>query len=152
MNIKDHRIFKNEDSPEPEKESSIKSIRIFRDQKNTWAFHCTKGTFGLAPAPITRKTLSPIIWGADKIIKSVTSLKKIDRPEDGFNLLFSNELFLNCDARLVFEEKFHDGWIYKIEPEYLDFNTKQKIFACSYLKLYFSEPPENVFVKLEKEE
>jgi len=152
MNMKNYRIFKDGDSPaQPEEKSSIKSIRIFRDKRNIWAFHCPKGTFGLAPAPITRKTLSPTIWGADKIIKSVTSLKKIDRPEDGFNLLFSDELFLNCDARLVFEEKFHDGWIYKIEPEYLDFNTKQKIFACPYLKLYFSEPPENVFVKLEKE-
>lgn len=150
--MKDHKIFKDEDSPaQPEKESSIKSIRIFRDKRNAWHFHCPKGTFGLAPALITRKTLSPTIWGADRIIKSVTALKKMDRPEDGFNLLFSDELFLNCDARLVFEEKFHDGWIYKIEPEYLDFNTKQKIFACPYLKLYFSEPPENVFVKLEKE-
>jgi len=150
MNNEDNRIFKCDENLKKEKKDYIKSIRIFKDKRNIWAFHCNKGTFGLAPAPITKKTLSPTIWGADKIIKSVTSLKEIKNPEEGFNLFFSDELFFNCDARLVFEEKFHDGWIYKIKPEFLDFNTNQKIFACPYLKLYFKEPPQNVFVRIEK--
>lgn len=119
-------------------------------KNNRWVFAKDNSFYDMAPANITDYLLSPIVFGADKLIQIGCKLKNIHNPEDGFLLLFSENYFPNADVKLNFSENKFDGWIYKVES----LNIKgllpdQGAWICPYMKFYYDEPPQTLYLKLE---
>jgi hypothetical protein len=50
-------------------------------------FYIQNSSYDLAPAGITDVVLSPLVIGADRLITLGCKIKKIDNPEQGFDLL-----------------------------------------------------------------
>ena len=66
-------------------------------------------------------------------------------------LYFSESNFLDSDVRLEYKDTLFDGWIYDAFSENLKIDETQKIWACTYLNLYFDKPPKTVYLKASKE-
>lgn len=117
---------------------------------NEWFFSHNDNEYPMAPAQIISSNLSPIILGADNFIKIGCDAKKINNPENGFNLLFSSEYFPTCDVKLTYKENFFNGYIYLVEPiNYMDVIPGQSVFMCSFVNLYYSSPPKEIYLKAE---
>ena len=128
----------------------VEVIRPFK-KSNRWVFEKDGHTYDMAPAEALEVNLSPLVIGADKIISIGCKMKGIESPEEGFNLLFSQNYFPNADVKLVYVEEKFGGWIYSVE----ELNLKgllpgQSAWVCSYMGLYFSGPPKNIYLKAEK--
>ena len=63
-----------------------------------WVFDYQGRTLQFAPARMTDAILSPVVVGADKILKIGADLKGIKNCEDGIVLSFSDEYFPGADA------------------------------------------------------
>lgn len=140
-----HKIFEKEEENE-----NIKKVFIYKSSNNIWSFKKDNKSYGLTPAMITRMTLSPLVSSTDRVIQDVCKLKNIQDPENGFYLYFSEDNFLDCDVKLEYKEVFFDGWVYDAHSENLQIQDNQKIWACTYLKLYFATPPKIVYLKISK--
>jgi hypothetical protein len=116
-----------------------------------WVFEKDTRTYDFAPAQVVDAMLDPVIVGADKLISVGCRLKGIEEPEKGFFVLFSTNYFPNADVKLIFVESKFDGWVYSVEALNLKgVPANQYAWVCSYLKLQYSNPPENIFLRIEK--
>lgn len=107
--------------------------------------------YDISPAGIMDSVLSPLVVGADRLMMLCCQMKGIN-PELGFNLLFSEKYFPNADIMFNFVKIKHDGWIYLVEELNLKgFISGQSAWICSYMKLYYSEPPKVLYLKIESE-
>lgn len=144
MNFKNQSIFEKNIE-----KSNLKKIYLNKDHNSNWYFQDNKGNkFILAPSAFVEMSFSPLIAGANKAILFGCKQKNID-PSNGINLYFSEEQFLDADVRIEFKEIFFDGWIYDIYPENIKVDPGQKIWACNYLKLYYQQPPEKLYLRIE---
>lgn len=144
MNFKNHSIF------EPKKENNtIKKIFVKKNKRGDWCFEKDGKFYNMSPAEITKSSFSPIVAGADRLIKYGCKLKNINYI-NGIYLYFSEEEFLNCDVRMEFEEKLFDGWLYNVFSEKINVEKGQKAWACNYLQLYYQNPPKKVYLKIEE--
>ena len=128
-----------------------KSIKPFV-YNGRWVFEKDNVKYDLAPASMTEMTFSPLIIGVDKMISTATKKKDILSPENGFNLLFSNEYFPNADVKLDLIEPKFDGWLYSLE----ELNLKgtmpgQKVWICPYMAFFYEDSaPETMYIKFEE--
>lgn len=128
--------------------SNIKKIYLNKEN-SIWYFEDEfKKRHTLAPAKIVEMTISPLVAGVDKAIFFACKNKNIDS-KNGLYLYFSEEEFIDCDFKLEFYQNFFDGWIYNVFSEKIKLDFGQKVWACSYLKLYYSEPPKVIYLKIE---
>lgn len=128
-------------------EDKFKKIFIFKNS-NMWVFKKNDILYALAPAWATQMSLTPLVATTDRIIQNISKYKKIKNPEEGFFIEFDENYILNCDIRLEFESNFLDGWLYRVYSEHLKVDEHQKIWACSYLKLFYEKPPNTIFIKI----
>jgi|694.fasta_scaffold66707_6 hypothetical protein len=143
MNLRRSIFEKNEDP-----DSKLNKVFIYKSSNNIWSFKKDGRSYGMTPALITQMTLSPIVASTDRVIQNVCSLKNIQNPCDGFYINFSTDIFSDCDVRLEYKDTLFDGWIYDVFSEKLKVDETQKIWACTYLNLYFEKPPKTVYVKI----
>lgn len=144
MSFKNHTIFGCK-----KEEESINKIFVKRNKKREWCFEKDGQFYNMSPSEITKSSFSPIIAGADRLIKYGCELKNINY-ENGIHLYFSEEEFIDCDVRMEFDEKLFDGWLYNVYPEKVFVEKGQKAWACNYLKLYYKNPPKKVYLKIEE--
>lgn len=129
----------------------IGAIAIECLQKNgRWVFLKDGSLFDLAPAGATEFALSPIVWGIDRLLGNGAKLLGIPNPEQGCLLVISQNFLPKSDVKLNYLEQQFDGWLYAVE----ELNLKgllpgQKAWICPYMKYFFNEPPESIFVKIE---
>lgn len=133
---------------ESNEQNNLEKVFIYKSSNNIWSFKKDNKSYGLTPALITKMTLSPSVASTDRIIQDVCKIKNIDNPENGFYLYFSEDVFFDCDVRLEYKDTLFDGWIYDVYSENLEVNESQKIWACTYLKFYFDDPPKIVYLKI----
>jgi hypothetical protein len=127
----------------------VKKIKPFV-KDGRWVFEINSKIYDMAPAQITEVYLSPLVIGIDKIIVSGCKIKGIKNPENGFNLLFSEQYFPNADVKFNFTEQKFNGWIYSVEELNLKgLRPDQSAWICSYMSLYFSSPPKTIYIKAE---
>jgi len=127
----------------------VNTIKCLMHNKR-WVFEKDNTLYDMAPANITDYMLSPIVFGADRLIHAGCKLKNINNPEKGFLILFSENYFPNADVKFEFSENKFDGWTYKVK----ELNLKgllpdQGAWICSYMKFYYSEPPPVLYLKME---
>ncbi len=115
-----------------------------------WVFKYKNSFYDLAPAQIMEVVLSPLIIGVDKLVMAGCQAKKIDKPENGFNLVFSETYFPNADVKLNYREVKSQGWIYDIESLNLKVMEGQAAWICPYMQMFYKEPPKTFFIKLEE--
>lgn len=127
-------------------------VHIIRPFKSNgrWLFKYNNQNYDMAPAGVMNSVLSPLIIGADNLIAIGCKTKGIPNPENGFNLLFSEEYFPNADVKFVFSEIKYGGWIYSVE----ELNLKgvipgQSAWICPYMSFYYSKPPKVLYLKIE---
>jgi hypothetical protein len=119
-------------------------------RNDRWVFLKDNVYYDMAPANITDYLLSPIVYGADRLINIGCKLKNIKNPESGFLLLFSENYFPNADVKLEFSENKYDGWTYKVNSLNLQgLLPDQGAWICSYMKFYYEKPPQSLYLKLE---
>jgi hypothetical protein len=128
----------------------VNVIRPFK-KNDRWVFTHNNTNYDLAPAGITDVCLSPLVIGVDRLIALGCNLKKINNPEEGFDLLFSEQYFPNADVKFNFKEEKFDGWIYDVE----ELNLKgllpgQAAWICPYMRFYYQEIPRTLYLKVEK--
>ena len=145
MNLRRSIFEKNKEN------SDLNKVLIYKSSNNIWSFKKDNYSYGMAPALITQMSLSPLVASTDRIIQGICNLKKINKPSDGFYLYFSESNFLDSDVRLEYKDTLFDGWIYDAFSENLKIDETQKIWACTYLNLYFDKPPKTVYLKASKE-
>jgi hypothetical protein len=130
-------IFENEDEKPSDLEFNIA-------RKNGSLFIIHRGwPYALSPPPIVSMSLSPAIIGIDKILLEGASAKGID---GGFKLSAADEWFFNCDVKAKYIEDMYEGWIYDIKGEGI--KADQRVWVCSYLKLFFNSPPETMYLAI----
>jgi hypothetical protein len=127
----------------------VNVIRPFKSN-GRWIFNYNNKKYDMAPAGIMDVVLSPLIIGADRLIEIGCQMKGISNPENGFNLLFSENYFPNADIKLNFKEIKHGGRIYSVE----EINLKgimpgQSAWLCPYMEFYYPQPPDVLYLKLE---
>jgi len=125
---------------------NIYKIKIYKSSNNIWCFDKDNKTYGMTPALIAQMSLSPLVASTDLIIKTISELKQIKNPSKGFYVYFSKDIFYDCDFSLELRDSLLDGWIYEASSENFKIDKEQKVWACSYLKLYFNEPPKNIYI------
>ena len=120
-------------------------------QKNgRWVFEKENKLYDMAPAEYTDYALSPLIIGANRLIETGCKLKGIQKAEDGFHLLFSENYFPNADVLFVLDEGKFDGWVYKVEELNLKgLMTGQCAWICPYMNFFYQEPPKQLYLKME---
>lgn len=129
----------------------IGAVAIECLQKNgRWVFRKDESLFDLAPAGATEFALSPIVWGIDRLIGNGAKLLGIKNPEKGCLLIVSKEFLPKAAVKLNYLEPQFDGWIYSVEELNLTgLLPGQKAWICPYMKYFFKDPPECIFVKIE---
>lgn len=134
---------------ETEKKENIQKVFINKDSSNNWYFEDKTGRYTLAPSLVTQFSVSPLVAGADKAILFGCKYKSIN-PDNGLYLYFSEEEFIDADIRLEFDQKLLEGWVYNAFSEKIKIEIGQKIWACTYLQLYYKNPPKKIYIKLDK--
>lgn len=142
------------ESSEPTGKSELERMDIntfvVKKSNGNWVFEKDGSFYSFAPPMFAEMTLSPVIFGADKLINYGCKFKGMVGYEDGFNLLVSSSYFPACDIRLTYAEPFYDGWIYEVDGENLKgFMEQQKTWMCPYLKMYYDKPPFKLYLKME---
>lgn len=118
--------------------------------KARWVFEKDGMYYDMAPANYTEYALSPMIIGADRLIQVGCQIKSLAKPEEGFNLLFSENYFPNADVLFHFKEIKFDGWVYEVEELNLKGLMKgQCAWICPYMSFYYKEPPKNLYIRME---
>jgi hypothetical protein len=143
MSYKNHTIF----GPKDEK-NELEKLFIFINAQGNWCFEKDKKHYNLSPPEITRISLPPIASGADLLIKNACLLKNIDY-RNGIYILFNENEFINYDFKLEYCDKLLDGWLYNVYSDKFKINNGQKIWACSYLDLYYKNPPKTFYIELQ---
>jgi len=129
----------------------VNTIRPFK-KDGRWVFRKDTKIWDMAPSQITDVSLSPIVIGADRMILAGCALKKIQNPENGFLILFSEQWFPGCDVKLALKENKYDGWLYDVESENLQgLMPGQGAWICPYMNMYYENPPKNLYIKIEKD-
>ena len=82
----------------------------------------------------------PFVEGADKIIDVV--VKDLEKPEEGFYLIFSADPFPNYKIKFNRENEEYGGWWYS--SEFLNMRG----WLCPALFLYFDVAPLNIYIKV----
>lgn len=117
---------------------------------NRWMFEKNGEFYDFAPAQITDMALSPVVVGTDRLINIGCKLKKLSDYENGFILLVSDNYFPSCDVKMVYKEPLYDGWLYDVYEENLKgMMSDQGAWICPYIKFYYKEPPNNLYLKME---
>lgn len=115
-----------------------------------WVFKHANQYYDMAPASFTEYILNPMIIGADRLIHIGCKLREIKNPQNGFWMLFSENYFPNSDVLFEFIEQKYDGWIYKVnEMNLKGLMPDQSAWICPYMKFYYPEPPEKLYLKIE---
>lgn len=118
-----------------------------------WFFDKDGRTYDMAPAEIVEMTLSPMVYGVDRLIQNACLIKKIDVVENGFLLLFSAEYFPNADVKFTYVEPKLDGFVYEVkELNMMGIPSYQSAWICKDILRYFQQPPQNLFIKIERSE
>lgn len=110
-------------------------------EKNGW-------TYNLSPSPLIKNSLPPDVEGIDWFINEAANIKNLDKQNMRVN--FSEEIFLGCDASLLYMDYSFGGWIYSIEKEFLKFENYRRMWICNQMKIYFSKPPNKIFISIEE--
>jgi len=125
----------------------IPEFDIIRKNKNYYILK-NGWTFDMSPPLIAKINLPPNVKGVDSFISEGQKIKNIKG--DRLKLLVNKEWFLECDVKVEYFKKEFDGWIYKIKSESMQINSIIDIWVCSYLKNFFKETPNQLYLKLEK--
>jgi hypothetical protein len=144
MNYKNHTIFGDK-----KEKLNINKIFINKDSNNTWYFEKDKEKYNLSPSTIAELSYSPLIAGADRAIAFGCKQKNINF-DNGIYLYFSTEMFFDCDISLELSDNLFGGWIYNAYSENIKVDNGQKIWACDYLRLYYKDPPNKIYLKIDK--
>jgi hypothetical protein len=121
-----------------------------KQHRGRWVFDHKGVLYDMAPAEATDFILSPMILGADRLIRGGCSAKNISNPENGFLLLFSENYFPNSDVKFVYRENKFDGWTYSVEPMNLKGVMEgQGAWICPYMRFYYPEPPKELYLRME---
>lgn len=116
-------------------------FRIVND-KGKLFFHYKNKLLQIAPDSFHQLNFSPTTQGFDKFIESyVNDLKK------EFFIEIQDEWFFFCDACLIFDSSFLDGWLYKIKSEKVKIHHTH-VWFCSYANLIFDKPPKLLYFKV----
>ncbi len=120
-------------------------------KEGRWVFNYGGAAYPFAPAVATNAILSPIVAGADKLLQIGAELKGLAcKDDDNVILMFSEDYFPGADAKFTLLEGQFDGHVYDVEPLNLPgVNPGQKAWICPYINLYFSTPPQTLYLKLE---
>lgn len=133
------------------KKLNVEAIKIEKNKK-AWVFRRNGRIYDMAPADVVKSSLSPTVFGANKVIDAGFKIKGI-KDADSFYLLFSQEYFPKADVELIFSEIKYDGWIYNIKglnikvPEVVT-----SIWICPYLGTHYKETPKHLFLRMEEDE
>lgn len=118
--------------------------------KEHWMFEKNNKFYNIGATGEVKLSLSPSIWGIDKLMVEACKNKNIVDYEKGFKLMFSLDFFLNCDVRVEYFDTLFGGWIYKIFPEYFtNVLEDQKVWVCPYINFYFPTPPKILYIKVD---
>lgn len=125
---------------------NLYKIKIY-NYNNSWCFSTKDNkSYVMTPSLIAQLSFSPLVASTDLIVQTISELKKIKDPKEGFYVYFSKDHFIEYDFHLKLVDSLLDGWVYDAFSENLKIDTQQKVWACSYLKLYFNEPPKNIYI------
>lgn len=109
--------------------------------KNGWPYD-------LSASQMVRQSLSPVCKPVDEFLKYSAKLKEI---KGDFSVSLQDEWFFFCDAIMNFSCPFLSGWLYDIKAEKINLNYSQ-VWICPYIKLFFENPPNQLYVKIEEQE
>ena len=126
----------------------VSVIRVFVSN-GRFCFKHKETLYDLAPAQFMNFVLSPLVIGVDKLVQFGCKKKNLC-VEQGVNLLFSTEYFPNADVKFNYRNDKADGWIYDIESLNLEVMQGQAAWICPYMKFFYSEPPNCLYLKLEE--
>jgi hypothetical protein len=142
-------IFGNDTEKTDYEKIGVQVVKPYHHQ-GKWVFDKDGQRWPMAPAGITDATLSPIVVGADRLINLACQMKKIENPEAGFTLLFSEEYFPGCDVKFTYREPKYDGSVYNVEGVNLKgIVPDQQAWVCPYLTFYYQKPPQVLYLKVE---
>lgn len=142
-------IFGNEPEKSDFEKIGVQTIRPFC-VNGRWMFRKDNKTYDMAPAGVVDVALSPIVLGADRLIRVGCQMKGIQNPDKGFLLLFSTEYFPGADVKFNLGEQMLGGWVYTVEELNLTgLLPGQSAWVCPYLTLYYNEPPKTLYLKME---
>jgi hypothetical protein len=144
-------IFNKDEEKTEFDKIGVNVIKPYR-KDGRWVFDKDGHIYDMAPAGITDAVLSPMILGGDRLITAAAQAKGICNPENGFQLLFSENYFPGCDAKFTLQEDRFDGWVYSIESENFQVAQGQQAWVCSYMKLYYAQAPKVLYLKMESHE
>ena len=86
----------------------------------------------------------PFVAGADTIIDRVLAVKGLEKPEEGFRLIFSAGEFPEYDVRLDWVKEGDGGNWYKSE------DYQMEGWLCPALLMYFDEAPKYLYARFEE--
>lgn len=144
MNLKNYSIF-------DKKENNNNKIFIFKKNKD-WYFEIKGFSYLLKPADIVNMSMSPIVKGANELIEFGCENKIIKTPENGFNIIFNDEEYLNYDVRFELDQNYKNGWVYNVFMPKYKIDKIIKVWACDYLKIFYKQPPKIVYVSIEEKQ
>lgn len=128
--------------------SSERSFRVISINGGLW-LEKDGWTFNLEPPETIKLSLPPYVEGLDWFIREAMKAKSMDCKF--IKVIFSESLFLGCDARLSYESVDLGGWRYSLFKEFMDFDSDRKLWICRQMRLYFDQPPRELFVSIVKE-
>jgi len=125
-------------------------VKLFK-KDGRWKFRNGNRTLDVAPADAMDLILSPAVKGVDSLVSACCKIKNIE--EKNVLLICSEDYFPNADVKFNLEKPMGPGWIYKIEKLNLQGGLPgHKAWACSYLTMYFSEPPKSLYIRIEADD
>jgi hypothetical protein len=140
MNLRNNSIFYK-------KEDEANKIYIYKNKY--WTFVINGKEYSMNPAGVVSMSLSPMVKGANDLIESTLKYQIIKNPENGFYLIYSNEETLNYDIKFELDKSHHNGWIYDVKFKKIKTDVSLKVYACDYLRLFYSDAPKFVYVTIE---
>lgn len=103
--------------------------------------------YDLSAPPLIEINFSPTTQAVDKFIKYCASLKNIKNND--LIMEVQKDWFFLCDAALKFDSCYFNGWMYEIKAEKIKMNYN-KIWICPLMKVFFENPPQELYVKVEE--
>jgi hypothetical protein len=119
------------------------NFNIVENKSKLFVMH-NSWPYDLSPSPIVKFNLPPNVMGLDEVLREGMIIKNI---KGNFFIDVDREWFIKCDINAELKKEELGGWIYSIKPESLKI-TNQDVWLCPYFKIFFKEPPKNIYLSI----
>lgn len=120
------------------------NLKITIVKEKDGLYFCYKNkAIKIAPDELTELSLSPTTQNFDNFIRNY-----IKENINQFQVEVQDEWFFFCDACLIFDSNYLNGWLYKIKSEKVKVPYTH-VWFCSYAGIIFDNPPNILYLKVE---